>query len=211
MHLFSASSIYRVFYLSAVLLAAACSRPASAPSDRVVEAYAPSSGAVGFDLTALPSPPGSSQWKATYSSKGKTAIFRIELGPGKVSGGDGPADFVIKSGEGKFVAETGSDASVLLSDLKIALEAKTLPSKVRRASSIPFTFVNIGENLSQAQDGGFNAKPPGNWTAIKLFMGEGEQECEVFFNVNSAIGKGEFSIKDIDYGDLLLAQFAKVL
>ncbi len=208
---FSDSSICRVFCLSAALLAAACSRPASAPSGRVVEAYAPSSGAIGFDLTPLPSPSGSSQWKATYSSKGKTAIFQIELGPAKVSGGSNPSDFVIKSGEGKFVAERGSDASILLADLKIALEAKALPFNIRRASSIPFTFVSIGENLSQAQNGGLNVKPPGNWTAIKLFMGEGEEECELFFNVNSAIGKGEFSIKDPDYGDLLLAQFAKVL
>jgi hypothetical protein len=30
-------------------------------------------------------------------------------------------------------------------------------------------------------------------------MGEDKLECEVFFNVNSAIGKGEFSTKDPDY------------
>jgi hypothetical protein len=207
----NAFPICRTLCFSAALLAAACNRSASVPAGRVVEAYIPNSGAVGFDLTPIPSPPGTSQWKATYSSKGKTAIFRIELGAAKISRDEGPADFTIKSGEGRFVAEAGSDATAFLSDLKTALEAKTLPAKVRRATSVPFTFANIGENLSQAPGGGLNVKPPGNWTAIKLFLGEDEQECQVFFNVNSAIGKGEFSIKDPDYGDLLLAQFAKVL
>ena len=42
-------------------------------------------------------------------------------------------------------------------------------------------------------------------------MGEHKLECDVSFNVNSAIGKGEFSTKDPAYGDWLLAQFAKAL
>jgi hypothetical protein len=75
----------------------------------------------------------------------------------------------------------------------------------------PTTFVNIGENLSQGVNGGFNVAPPGNWTAIKIFIGEGEQESEVFLNINPVIKKGQFSIKDADYGDLVLAQLAKVL
>jgi hypothetical protein len=77
--------------------------------------------------------------------------------------------------------------------------------------SLPFTFVNIGDNLSQAVGGGFNLAPPGNWTAIKIFLGEGEQEGQVFLNINPVIRKGQFSIKDTDYGDLPLAQLAKVL
>jgi hypothetical protein len=76
---------------------------------------------------------------------------------------------------------------------------------------LAFTYVNLGDNLSQAPGGGFNARPPGDWTAIKIFIGEGEQEAEVFINFNTAIGKGQFSIKDPDYGDLVLKQLAKVL
>jgi hypothetical protein len=107
--------------------------------------------------------------------------------------------------------EPGSDAGILLFDLKKALEAKALPSKVQRVESLPFTFVNVGDNLSRAAGGGFNAAPPGNWTAIKIFIGEGEQEEQVFLNINPVIRKGQFSIKDTDYGDLLLAHLAKVL
>ena len=109
------------------------------------------------------------------------------------------------------MAEPRSDASVLLFDLKKTLEAKALPSKVQRLERLPITFVNIGDNLSQAASGGFNVAPLGNWTAIKIFIGEGEQEAQVFLNINPVIRKGQFSIKDPDYGDLVLARLAKVL
>ena len=65
--------------------------------------------------------------------------------------------------------------------------------------------------MSQARGGGFNTTPPGNWTALKLFLGQGEQESELFLNINIETKKGQFSMKDPDYGDLALAELAKVL
>jgi len=115
------------------------------------------------------------------------------------------------TGEGRFLAEPGSDATALLADLQKALGAKAIPSKIQRVKVLPFTFVNLGDNLSQAPGGGFNANPHGDWTAIKIFIGEGEQEAEVFVNFNPAIGKGQFSIKDADYGDIVLKQLATIL
>jgi hypothetical protein len=58
-----------------------------------------------------------------YPSQGKTAKFRIEMGPAKVSDAKDSKDFT-NSEEGRFMAEPGSEASVLLVDLKKALEAK---------------------------------------------------------------------------------------
>jgi hypothetical protein len=46
---------------------------------------------------------------------------------------------------------------------------------------------------------------------MKIFLGEGEQEAEVFLNIDAVGKKGQFSIKDPDYGDLVLAQLARVL
>ena len=114
-------------------------------------------------------------------------------------------------GKGTFVAVEGSDASTLLVDLKQALEAKTIPATTSRVKSLPFTFVNLGDGQSQSPGGGFRSNPPGNWTAMKIFMGEGKQESEVFLNLNTVMKKGQFSIKDADYGDLALSEFAKVL
>jgi hypothetical protein len=197
-----------------VMMALGCNRasnpPASQPQGGIVEQYVTDSSSVGFDLEPVKSGNGPTQWLATYASQGKTARFRIELGPAQ--GSDKPARITnIKSGKGRFMAEPGSDASVLLADLKKALEARKLPAKVQRSSTLPFTYAILGENHSQASGGGFNENPPGNWTAMKIFLGDGEDEAEVFLNLNPTIKKGQFSIKDPDYGDGLLKYLAKVL
>lgn len=46
---------------------------------------------------------------------------------------------------------------------------------------------------------------------MKIFIGEGEQEGDVFLNLNPVIKKGQFSIKDSDYGDAVLAHLARML
>ena len=203
---------YTVWLLATFLLATpACEHPTTVPQGRTAEAYVSDSGSVGFDITSLENVNGSLRLAAVYTSQGRTAKFRVEFGTAKTLDAKDSKDFAMKVGEGRFVSVPGSDASILLLDLRKALEAKTVPSKVRRLETLPFTFVNIGENLSQAANGGFNAEPPGNWTAIKIFIGEGEREAELFLNINEASRKGQFSIKDPDYGDLALARLAEVL
>ncbi len=203
---------YTVPLLAMLLLTTlACERSGSALQGRIAEAYVPDSGSVGFDITTIESVNGSLRLTAIYTSQGRIAKFRVEFGTGKTVAANHAKDFPMKVGEGRFVSVPGSDASILLVDLRNALEAKALPSKVRRLESLPFTYANIGEHLSQAANGGFNTEPPGNWTAIKIFIGEGEQEAELFLNINEVSRKGQFSIKDPDYGDLALAQLAKVL
>jgi len=188
-----------------------CNLSSTHMEEPVAEHYIPAPGSVGFDIEALQPDNSSRLWLATYSSQGKIAKFRIELGATKPLSDKESRDFDIEQGEGSFIAEPGSDSSILLADLKKALEAKKLPSKVQRVRSLPFTFVSFGKNQSQASDGGFNAKPPGNWTPMKIFIGEGEQEGDVFLNLNPVIKKGQFSIKDPDYGDAVLAHLARVL
>jgi hypothetical protein len=196
-------------FCSAALFAClvACSPKSSKSSDVLAE---PSDfhGSVGFDVTPVDSKSASRQWVATYSSKGKTAKFRIELGPDH-AGDDQDKAFHVSFGKGRLLPEPGSDASVFLVDLKKALEAKTIPSKIRRVASLPFEFVILGENQSRSSDGGFTPTPSGNWIPMKIFLANGEGE--VFLNLNAVANKGEFSIKDPDYGDIVLAEFAKVL
>lgn len=200
-----------ILLASALLAASGCNRSASNASGRTVEAYLPDSGSVGFDFQPVKNEDGSIRLQASYGSQDKIAKFTIEFGPTRKIDSKDHNDFPMGVGKGKFVAEPGSDASVLLANLQKALEAKSLPGKVQRVPALPFEFVNIGDNLSQAADGGFNSTPPGGWTALKIFIGEGEQEGEVFVNFNLAMRKGQFSIKDPDYGDLVLKQLATVL
>ena len=199
------------FLAMALLVTSGCTRPATTGQVRTAEAYVPASGSVGFDVRTLNGRDGSLRLEATYESRGKLAKFSIEFGPTRNVENKDSKDFPMGTGQGRFLAEPGSDATALLADLQKALEAKTTPARIQRVQALPFMFVNLGDNLSQAPGGGLNANPPGGWTAIKIFIGEGEQEGQVFVNFNPAIGKGQFSIKDADYGDLVLSQLATVL
>lgn len=201
-----------IYYLGASLVTmSGCNSPSVRPQEQISEHYVVDPNSVGFDIDPLQDRNSSYQWLATYTSQGKTAKFRIELGSPKALDDKESRDFDIKSGKGRLVAEPGSDASVLLADLKKALEAKTLPTKVQRAGDLPFMYVSFGKNQSQASSGGFNAKPPGNWIPMKIFIGDGDQEGQVFLNLNPVIKKGQFSIKDPDYGDIVVAHLARVL
>ena len=188
----------------------ACGRPVRGTQEHASETYIPVPGAVAFEIKPIPTSAGSG-WLATYQGHGKTAKFKIELDQEKSLDDKEARSLRIKSGKGRFVAEPGSDSSDLLNELKTALEAKSLPAKVRRVSTLPFTFVSFGRNQSQASDGGFFANPPGNWTPMKIFIGDGDQEGEVFLNLNPVLRKGQFSIKDPDSGDTVLRQLAFVL
>ncbi len=146
---------------------------------------------------------------AIHTAEGKTAKFRIELGPATPSEAKDTKDFRFSFGAGRFASETGSDPTVFLAELKKALEAKSLPKNVQKVPSVQFDFAVLGENQSRGKDGGFSDHPRGNWTTIKIFLAHGEGE--VFLNINPKLGKGEFAIKDSDYGDIVLAELAKVL
>lgn len=163
------------------------------------EAYVSDQGSLGFDLNqVLPD----REFIANYTAREKTARFRIQL--------DSPdptaKNFAV--GKGRFLPEPGSDSAAILTDLAKVLEAKKVPKKVTRAPSVPFEYVILGENMSKGKNG-FGVSPEGNWLVLKLFFDN--DDAELFLNLNPAINKGEFSIKDPDYGNYLIAQLAKVL
>jgi hypothetical protein len=186
-----------------ILLFAACTRVPDRNS--AVEHHASGEASVPFDLESLQSGEGSRLWIATYNSRGAVAKFRIDLGaPESAPSG-------IKTGEGTLIPEPGSDSSILLVDLQKVLRATTAPKAPLTKTSIPFTYIHIGDNLSQDAAGTFNTNPPVNWTALKLIFGEGDRESQIFLHINPGTKKAQFSMIDPRYGDLALAELAKVL
>jgi hypothetical protein len=171
--------------------------------------YVETTNAVPFDIAHVGTGNGiTGEWIATYTAQNKIAHFRIVIGPTQM--GSAGVEF----GEGRFVSMPDSDASILISKLKTALEAKKEPKNVQRVATLPFTLADIGDNLSRSpgEGGGFFANPPGGWTAIKIFFKGGDSEdVELFLNLNPHMKKGEFSIKDADYGDAALGKLASVL
>ena len=162
---------------------------------------------VAFELQPLRSDDKSRQWIGSYSSSGKVARFRIDCGPAEATPGNASA----KSGEGTLLPESGSDSSVLLMELQKALKARSAPQVPVAKTSVPFTYVNLWDHLSQTSTGEFSANPPGDWTALKLIFGEGERESQILLYLNDSTRKGQFSMKEPRYGDLALAELAKVL
>jgi hypothetical protein len=169
--------------------------------------YVETPNAVPFDIARVGIGDGiAGEWIATYTAQNKVAHFRIVIDPIQMGSGG------IEVGKGRFVSMPDSDASVLLGKLKKALEAKTEPRGVKRTEALSFTLADIGDNLSRSSSGGggFFADPPGGWTAMKIFLEDGD-DVELFLNINPHMKKGEFSIKDPDYGDSALTKLASVL
>jgi hypothetical protein len=151
-----------------------------------------------------PSPDNVKRYQAAYVAEGKTARFDIELTMARPSG-QMPFAFT----KGKFIAVPNSDATGLLTAPQKTLQAKTVPANPARVAELPFNAVILGDHVSHSSNGGFAVKPPGNWATIKLFLGNGSSE--VYLNLNPVLGKGEFAIKDQDYGDGVFEELGKVL
>ena len=188
-----------------------CRGHSSAQAAGSVEPYISDPNTVGFDISPLPSNDRSRRWLATYSDQNKTAKFTIEIGPSAPTDSKADGGLKMSSGSGAILAVADSHASTMLVALAKALEAKHVPAHIQRASRLPFTYVILGESNSQAGGGGFSAKPTGNWTAMKIFIGDGDDESEVFLNFNPVSKKAQFSEKDVDYGDAVVAKLATVL
>jgi hypothetical protein len=195
-----------------LITVAACRSQQNTSSVAISEPYLSDKYSLPFDIAPLPGNKDAREWLATYASHGKVAKFRFRIDASSAEDSKSAEGVVsVDFGKGAIIAEPGSDASVFLADLKKVLEAKHLPAKVQRTPSLPFTYAILGEHESQAVGGGFQPKPAGNWTAMKIFLGSENEDCEVFLNLNPVTGKAQFSEKDVDYGDAVLAKLATVL
>lgn len=154
-------------------------------------------------------PPGTQRWTASYSSGGHTARFGIDIDASdRTEVHMVPMEF----GKGRLVAIDGSDNSSLMEALAFALDGK-VPADPSRLRILPFDYVHFGDNMSPIPGGGYQFKPSGDWTAMKIFF-DGVTEDDsatVYFSLNTVTGEGRFSMSNSDYGDPVLRHFASIL
>ena len=165
-------------------------------------------GSVGFDVKLGSGPADLKQptlWLATHKSKNRLATFRVEL---KAATNFSGGSFPLAVGKGRFLAEPRSDSIALIQKRNKELQAKRLPVKPRRVAELPFEYAVLGSGDRRARDGSFDSHK-GTWIELKLFFGD--DKGEVYLNLNPVSGKGEFSIKDSDYGDYVVSRLAQVL
>jgi hypothetical protein len=197
--------IFRLSVMLGILIATtmsflACNK--HAPEAPPEEVYTPTSGAVGLDIIPLNSD-GALRWLVTYSDGTTTTKFQIAFDRASAA-----SSSLMASGKGQFVAESESDPTPLLDVLQKTLQARRRPNHAEKVDVLPFEYAVLGNNQSRSPDGAFSGNPEGNWTTTKLFLAN--DQAEVYFNFNPVIHKAEFAIKDREYGDRLLAEFAKV-
>ena len=161
-------------------------------------AGATNTNAVVFDVKVVTGGsrwgPPQTTWLATYKKDGKTAQFRITL-PHKALG------------SGTFGREEKSDTSILLRDLGKALRGK-VPEKVDQIDELTVTFYVLGDKMTKTEKGSFQGGGKGDWLLVKMFVFH--DEAEFYLNINEKTGKGEFALKDPDYGDRVLKELGKV-
>src|SRR5215475_15628479 len=147
-------------------------------------------------------------WVAAHESSVGMARFQIHLILGTPRG-DSPF-FISK---GAFISEPDSQYSEFLRQVAKALEAKNIKARKSKISRLDFTVAVIGQNLSRGSGRdvlarSFTSEPRGDWVATKIFVADGDGEF--YLNLNSKEAKGEISIKDPDYGDIVLRELSRV-
>jgi hypothetical protein len=160
-----------------------------------------------FHFAAIGSGDGSRDYLAT-TDDAPSCKFELRQGPAQ-SSGSGLFSFSKLS----LRRRGGSDCTEFLRRVAKELSfSGNLPRPVL-ADELTCSIAVLGTNQSRFEEpeigASFSSTPPGNWTAAKLFLADGEGE--VFLNLNEKDGVGEFSIKDEDYAAIVVTELAKVL
>jgi hypothetical protein len=145
-------------------------------------------------------------WLASHQSAKGIAKFKISIQIKSQSGGS-----IFTFSEGSFIRVADSKSAGLIGQLVSALSAKKIPASSKKVDLLKFNLAILGVDRSRSggNKGGFTSEPKGSWIVTKIFLADGEGE--VYLCLDVANGVGEFSIKDEEYGDIVVKELARVL
>lgn len=149
-------------------------------------------------------PVGDSVWEAAFGSGTAQSRFRVRPHIKQMSDSSG---FAFTSWTLYPVA--GSVARPLLTALAKAHNIPDTIGASPRSDSLLVDVALLGINAAQSRDGSFGASNTGDWIAAKLFFADGE--AEVYLNLNPQRHRAEFSVKDEEYGALVVRELARIL
>ena len=219
----------RIIGVSLLILGSGCSRtrsqeprvtaPRAASSVSSPEVFSsPSSSGVppvvqlspgAFRVTDLGSTVGGgARYLATSSETPPVCQFEVVIEKSKAASAT-PFSF----SEAALIRKPKSNCKAFLRGVATRLAFSGDLPKPPARNRLPVSIAILGVDQSRAPDdgeiaGSFSSNPPGNWTATKLFLADGEGE--VFLNINAQEGIGEFSIKDEDYATVVITELAKI-
>lgn len=106
---------------------------------------------------------------------------------------------------GRFCRYQETDARQCLDSIARVLKATQVEAPRERSQCLPFQAAILGQNLNDH----LISPPRGTWIAAKVFVAEGEGE--LYLNLSPETGEGEISIRDPEYGNVVVRELAKVL
>ena len=192
------------------LLLGGCGDTYSQPATSQVPATDTNMVSLGLGVFRLTGLAGNSDGSARYTAVANDSC-RFEVLVGAIKPSDG-APFSIKTGA--IVRQPGSDCAEFLRALAPTLGFTGAMPTPAPAGRLDASMAILGMNQSRESEnaevaGGFTSDPAGNWLVTKLFLADGEGE--VFLNLNPKDGVGEFSVKDEEYGAVVVTESARVL
>ncbi|MGY5804683.1 hypothetical protein ACXHMN_25370 [Rhizobium sp. LEGMi12c] len=145
---------------------------------------------------------------ARYGEGQDQTKFLIEIQGPRKKDGSADLDTPVSFSHGEFRHVTSSRPAQFFEQLANALAADSPTFSAAKQETLPFDIAFLGPPTTRLPGGGFGGAA-GNWYATKLFLAEGA--AEVYFNFNLESGEAEFSIKDEDYGNIVLSELSKVI
>jgi hypothetical protein len=106
---------------------------------------------------------------------------------------------------GRLCRHQETDARQCLDSIARVLEAKQVEAPHERSQCLPFQAAILGQNLNDH----LVSAPRGTWLATKAFVAGGEGEF--YMNLSPETGEGEISIKDPEFGNIVVRELAKVM
>ncbi len=142
-----------------------------------------------------------------HASSDPKVVFTVGTAS-KSSDGNSPS-----AGDKAFLIVKDREAGVRFVELFSKAFSGKLPASRNHAHVPKPLAINtavLGYNVNRERDGGFSGTA-GGWTATKWFPEHDGQSGQIFFNYDLVKRQGEFSEKDADYADDLVAMFASAL
>jgi len=124
---------------------------------------------------------------------------------------EGTAVDRLSFGEAMLTVPDRAAGEAIVQQFAKAFHGKAPPAKALQPLRFtPFPTAILANGAVRAKGGGFS-RGDGSWTATKLFFQRSGPEAEVFFNFDPVSKSGEFTEKDADYADAMVAFLATEL
>jgi len=179
-------------FIALTLLASGCEHPDTTP-------YTGGDGSVPLAMRVV----ADSVWELRYHDPTGESRIRVRTQVPPMSDST-PFAF----GTWTLYRVPGYSPRALLAALAVAHSIPDTVTPGSPADSMRLDVAVLAVNAARSRDGAFGRAGTGTWIVAKLFFAD--DEGEVYLNLNPSRGEAEFSVKDKDYGPVVLREIGRL-